>query len=164
MKKLLPILLGITLTLTSCDKDDCNPAQSNASFEMNKAIVVDYNEAAQKDYHHVKEGENLVFRYSHAGAECDNAIDDEWGYTLTFEVDKHATQFRFEGAELPAAKGFYQEWGAWVSSNTHPLGNGLIEGTRMADGKWRVKADVTALPQTSGGSAKRVAFDTVFER
>ncbi|WP_299706912.1 hypothetical protein [uncultured Pontibacter sp.] len=164
MRKLLLLFLGITLMLTSCDKDDCNLARNSGSFEENKAIGVRYNEDAQQDYYHVEAGENLVFRYSHTAAECDNAMDDEWGYTLTFEVDKDATTFRFEGAELLAAKGFYQEWGAWVSSNTYPLEGGLIEGSKMADGKWRVKADVTALPPTVNGSAKRVTFDTVFEK
>ncbi|MBD1397221.1 hypothetical protein H9Q13_08600 [Pontibacter sp. JH31] len=162
MKKLLPLLLGITLTLMGCDKDDCNPARNSSSFESNKSIAVHYNGDAQQDYYHVVNGENLVFSYSHVAPECENTMDDEWGYTLTFEVGKDATTFRFEGAELPIAKGFYQEWGAWVSSNTHPLDGGLIEGTKMADGKWRVKADVTA--QASTGSAKRITFDTVFQK
>lgn len=164
MKKLLPLLLGATLSFTSCDKDDCNPARNTASLAENKTIDVHYNPDAQQDYYHVVNGENLVFSFSHAAAECDNAIDDEWGYTLTFEVDKDATTFRFEGPELPVTKGFYQEWGGWVSSKTYPLESGKIEGSRMADGKWRVKADVTALPPTSNGSAKRITFDRIFEK
>jgi hypothetical protein len=164
MRKLLPLFLGITLALTSCDKDDCNPARNIGSFEENKAIVVHYNEGAQEDYHHVEAGENLVFRYSHTAAECDDVMDDEWGYALTFEVDKDATQFRFEGTELSVSKGFYKEFGAWVGGNTYPLEGGIIEGSKKADGKWRVKADVTVLYPTSNGSAKRVNFDMVFEK
>lgn len=164
MKKLLPFLLGLALTLTACDKDDCNPARNAARFEENKAIAVNYNEGAQQDYYQVVDGENIVFRYNHTAAACENVMDDEWGYTLTFEVDKNATTFRFAGAELPAANGFYRESGAWVSGNTYPLQGGLIEGSKMANGKWRVKADVIVLPATSSSLAKRVTFDTVFEK
>ena len=164
MKKLLPLFLGIAFTFAACDKDGCHPAQNSGSFEENKSIVIHYNEGAQEDSHHVETGENLVFRYSHTAAQCDDVMDDEWGYALTFEVDKDATQFRFEGTELNVSKGFYKEFGAWVGGNTYPLEGGLIEGSKIADGKWRVKADVTALYPTSNGSAKRVTFDTVFEK
>lgn len=164
MKKLLPLFLGITLALTGCEKDDCNPAWNSGSLEENKTIAAHYNEEAQQEYHYVEDGQNIVFRYSHTAAECDNIMDDEWGYTLTFEVDKDATQFRFENAELPVAKGFYREFGAWVGNNTYPLESGIMEGSRMADGKWRVKADVTALLPTSQGGGKRVTFDMVFEK
>lgn len=106
MKKLLPFLLGLALSLTACDKENCNPARNAARFEENKAIAVNYNEGAQQEYYHVVDGENIVFRYNHTAAECENVMDNEWGYTLTFEVDKTRQLFGLQVLNFHLPKGF----------------------------------------------------------
>jgi len=165
MRKALLLFLFAVSTLAACKKEACNPEQTRGSYEEDKKIVVEYNFISEgPHYYRVEDGENLVFKYVLTGAECENTRDDEWGYTLTFEVDKDATAFLFEGIELPMANGFYKEFGAWVGGTTYPLAGGKIEGSRRPDGKWRVKADVTALPPTSNGSAKRIVFDMMFEK
>ena len=165
MKKALLLFLFAISVLAGCKKEACNPEQTSSSYEEDKRIVVEYNFISEgPHYYRVGDGENLVFRYVYTAPECENTIDDEGGYTLTFEVDKDATEFLFEGIELPMANGFYKEFGAWVDGTTYPLEGGMIKGSRRSDGKWKVKADVTALPPTSNGSAKRITFDMVFEK
>lgn len=164
MKRIFLLLLVASSMLTACDKDDCNPATNRASFAANKQIVVLHHDDMPGTHYQVQNGENLVFEYNHSGAQCEDRIDDEWGYVLAFEVDKDATQFRFEGAELAAANAFYREYGAWVGAGTHALESGVIEGSRISGSRWRVKVSVIAPPLSQSSHLKQITFDTVFEQ
>lgn len=164
MKKILLLLLIAATTLTACEKDDCSPEQTSGSFEEGKTIAMHYDQTYQRSYFQVENGQNIVFRYNHTGAQCDDIMDDEWGYTLTFEVDKAATQFRYKDGEFAAAKGIYLEFGAWVGGQLQEIESGQLVGLKISSNKWRVKANVTIKPLSANEQPKQVTFDRVFEK
>ncbi|WP_018476124.1 hypothetical protein [Pontibacter roseus] len=162
MKKFLVLYLTVVAALSGCKKDNCTPEQNIAVFGKDRAITTYYYQADDYRFYSVHSGENLVFRYSHTRAECEDVLDDEYGFNFDFEIDKAADKFRFEGSELALTKGVVLEFGAWVSNQYQNIGSGLIEGSKISANQWRVKADVTTTPLRPDQQPKRITFDRVF--
>jgi hypothetical protein len=164
MKRILLYLLIATSALTACEQDNCSPERFTSSFATGKSIVVHYNEYnTQQKYYEVKDGENLVFRYEHRYPQCDDVYDAVWGTVLYFEADKDATQFRFEDAELAAAKSFYSDHGGIAGAHQRDVVSGLIEGTKISENKWKVKAAVTLAATYQNEQPRQIAFERVFD-
>lgn len=161
MKKLLPLFLGITFMLTGCEKNDCTPAKISGSFAKGRTIVIYNHEHLQIKNYFVEEGEHMVFRYEHRYPDC-GLTDSKWGEVLNFEVDKDATQFRFEGNELSAAKSYFWAHNDGMGSGSiYELSGGVIEGTKISDNKWRVKAAVTTISYNNE-QPRKISFNRDF--
>jgi len=105
-----------------------------------------------------------VFEYKHASAQCANTYDDELLETLTFEVDKDAKQFKFVDSQIVTSQCFYQQIGTWVHLSHNEIKSGVIEGTQISEGKWKVTASVWTTPLLSAEAPKKIQFEQLFER
>ncbi len=161
MKKLIPLFLLTTLALTGCEKNDCTPEKISGSFAEGKTILVHYNEYSQSNHYSVRDGEHLVFRYEHRFPDC-NLDDAKWGEVLNFEVDKDATQFRFAGNELSAAKGYFWVHNGIGSGHDYELSSGVIEGSKISNQRWLVKVDVTTTPRHPNEQPRKISFNREF--
>jgi len=165
MKHLYLFVLLITAVLGGCSEGryDCTPESITGHITEGKQIIVEYDTTYKRNNYFIKDGNNSVFEYKHAGAQCDNTADDELLKILAFEVDKNATQFRFEGNEITTSNGFYQQSGTWTSGN-YEIKSGQIEGKKISESKWQVTVSVLASPIFPNREPIKIAFEQLFEK
>ena len=70
--------------------------------------MTEFNADSKSNYYKVENGNNIVFEFKHAKAQCDNTYDDELLKVFTFEVNTDAAQFRFAGDDVKLSHCYYQ--------------------------------------------------------
>lgn len=153
MKQLtyLAIIL-FCLGFSSCG-DDCQDAETTFQFTANSQLVRMDNTDLGLFQYEISEGDKFVFRLSHAGAQCNDTFDDEWGERIVFEVDQEASSFRFVDSELIEAQCYYSQWGAWVNSSPLLITSGSVEGTKLSESTWSINLSLNLSAQNALGSS-----------
>ena len=155
-------LVGL-MSVGCSDDDGCQDAETDFQFaESSQLIRIDNTELGLFRYE-ISEGNKRVFKMDHAGAQCDDTFDDEWGERIVFEVDQTVSSFRLEGSDLIEAQCYYNQWGAWVNSNPLVITSGLIEGSKLDDNSWSINLSINLSAQNALGS-NLVAYSGTYER
>ena len=160
------LVLGL-LFFNSCTKNDINPATEFFRFMDNSQVIHITSNEEDEILHsfQIDGGENFVFQYEFNEEESSGAIDDEYGYRFTFEVDKDAESFEIENADLSILKAHFQEVGAWVSHKQIPVLTGKITGQKLSATRWSIQINVTAEdPSPFGGEPIEIIVDATFEK
>ncbi|PIQ20674.1 MAG: hypothetical protein COW65_13670 [Cytophagales bacterium CG18_big_fil_WC_8_21_14_2_50_42_9] len=166
MKNLYLITVFLTSLLIGCREknDNCTPESTIGNFTAGKQIRMEYDAENNRNIYSIEDGNNMVFEYKHASAQCANTYDDELLETLTFEVDKDAKQFKFVDSQIITSQCFYQQIGTWVYLSHNEIKSGVIEGTQISEGKWKVTTSVWTTPLLSAEAPKKIQFEQLFER
>ncbi|MBD0288496.1 MAG: hypothetical protein ICV79_24180 [Flavisolibacter sp.] len=166
--KLTPCLptLVLLIVLYGCDKIGfCHPEKWNHTFAPAKRI--DTTPAARMDtvydyyQYAIRDGDKMVFTQTYQFRDCPNIADDEGSRMLLFEAPLNNDNFKIEGATaLRQAKAIVS-----YSCECYPVGpvllkEGTIEGTKLSDKRWQIKASVKA----SASDSRTLTFDHVFMR
>jgi len=160
------ILLIFVLGFASCNKDDlnCHPKSIDATWTLEKSILIEYFEDLDRNIYSIVDGENIVFEYLHSGAQCDDIYDDEWGERLAFEIPSEKEEFEYVDEEILEIIAFYNQFGAWVSSIQHPINEGLIKGEKISSKKWEVSVSITTPPTNINQEPRTIEFKEVFSK
>ncbi|WP_162346086.1 hypothetical protein [Pontibacter fetidus] len=162
MKNLGFAMILVVTSLGACnDHDDCTPESVTTNFTEGREIVTVFNAASNSNIYKVENGNNTVFEYTNAKAQCDNAYDDEKVRKFTFEVNTEAVQFRFTDKEVKLTNCYFEDVGGWARG-IYEIESGLIEGVKISDGKWRVNVSVLTVPKFPDEKPERIEFKEVF--
>jgi len=166
MKNLYLIAVFLTSLLVGCAEknDNCTPESTIGTFAAGKQIEVKYDVENNRNIYSIEEGNNIVFEYKHASAQCANTYDDELLETLAFEVDKDAKQFKFVDSQIVISQCFYQQIGTWVNLSHNEIKSGVIEGTQISEGKWKVNVSVWTTPLLPAEVPRKIEFEQLFVR
>lgn len=157
-------VLIISVLFYSCTKTICDPERTLCTWSEGKEIDVSFDTTYMRNRYTVIDGENLLFQYNHAGPQCDNVIDDEWGENLYFEIDKNLDEFKYVDSGILETNCFYHEYGAWVSYIQRPVKDGTLEGKKISMNQWKVTADVKTTPVFPVNEVKTIKFSKTFEK
>ena len=167
MKNLKSGILALAILLVySCTKDNGVVPQSEFFVLMDNSQIIHITSEEDNEVLHsfqIDGGENFVFQYQFNEKESSAVVDDEYGYTFTFEVDKDVESFVVEGTELEALKAHFREVGAWVSHRQVPVITGKVSGQKLASNRWAIQIDVKAESHSSG-IVKEIVVDATFEK
>jgi hypothetical protein len=164
MKKEILILTIVSLMIFRCNKNNCNPEITIPTWYEGKEIVVTYDSIYQRNEYNIEDGVNILFEYNHAGQQCDDVYDDEWGEILTFEIDKKIIDFEFVDSNIITTKCFYQEYGAWVRHNRYQIKDGIIKGKKISEDKWEITVSVSTTPIFSNETPQAIKFKQIFNK
>lgn len=166
MKKVIfPLLLIMITGFSSCDKgkgEGCHPEEEITNWNTEKEIMVEYQAEYERNYYTIIDGDKLVFEYNHSGAQCDSAIDDEWGERLIFQIEANLSEFDFADDQILSTNCFYQEYGAWVNHVQQQVKNGTIRGEKIAENKWEITVNIVTTPSPYNQEVKNISFTKVF--
>lgn len=162
MKKLfLLFLLGII----ACDQNDidesCTPERFLSTITTDLKIEKVFNTELQKNVYDIINGDQLVFAYIHAGAECDDILDDEWGEQLLFEIDPGVSEFDLTDNEILTTNCFYNQFGAWVSHEQIEVNKGRIQGVKISETQWDINVSVEVTSSISN-TPKLIEFSRIY--
>ncbi len=154
-------VFAITFLFIACQNNNCHGDKEDFIILENKSISIDSSNVFFQHYF-VEEGDFLVFQYTHAIAQCDNILDDEWAEELSFEVKDSLDSFNYTDATLNQAKCFVRESGAWVNGQTNPIMKGSISGTKQNENTWDVSIAIIVDPLDVGGEAREITLNESF--
>jgi hypothetical protein len=161
-------VLVLMIMIASCrkqDNPDCSAEQITTSYYASKVIKDSFllNGSDTIPYYPTEEGENLLFEYIYASAQCASIMDDEYTLTLNFMVNPGKDEFNYTDNEIKLTRAFVHQSGAWVNSFALPVLNGNINGKRLNAGMWIVHVDV--MVKYLGVSLnKQIKFDRFYFR
>lgn len=105
----------------------------------------------------IANGQSTIVRYIHSYKYCDEHTDQSYE-TLMFEIPPNTTTFSIaDSISLRQAKAIFSFWPTG-SEEAYFLTQGSIEGKKLSDGSWQVKA---SLFSPKGGN--RIAFNNRFQ-
>lgn len=159
MKKLFFLLL---LGIIACtDKENCSPEGFFSTITADLKIEKIFNTELQKNVYGIINGDQLVFVYTHTGAQCDDILDDEWGERLLFEIDPGISEFDLTDDEILTTNCFYSEFGAWVSHEQIEVNKGRIQGVKISETQWNVNISVEVTSSISN-TPKLIEFTRIY--
>jgi hypothetical protein len=170
MKAPLIFTFCLMSVVNGCDKgkneieNNCDPETIIGNWFENKDITVSLDALMVSNLYTVTDGENLLFIYNHAGAQCDYIDDDEWGERLAFVVNKDLTEFEYKDSDITLAKCFYQQYGAWVNYYMYDVKNGVISGKKTSSNTWKINVSVLTTPIVEGESPMAIVFTEAFKK
>lgn len=149
-------LLAILGIVSGCKKlQNCTPDKQTYTFVTGKRINVDTIKVStsgtpfERYTTQIVNGENIVFDFTHQFKECRDIMDDERVDRVLFEVPSSASTFKWtDSAAFHAAKTFYFNIGAWGMPPL-PVKSGLIEGYKIDNNRWHIKASLNVSPNGS---------------
>ncbi len=166
MKKLIFIPFIILTLFSSCESDeienDCDPEIVLSKLIAEKEIIVEFDNQYKRNNYSVIDGNKLLFKYYHVGAQCDFISDDEWGEELTFQVEKNSANFEFVDDEILLTNCFYQQFGAWVMHSQYPIKNGMIKGEKISGNEWRITVNIETTPLFQNEPSRKIEFTETF--
>lgn len=158
------IFIVACLFVISCSNDNCTPEGFLNTITEHKSIAVTYDTTYLRNDYAIIDGGSLVFEYNHYAAQCDYALDDEWGEKLIFELPDSVSNFEYTDSMLTTINCHYQQYGAWVRHNCYPVNSGLLKGEKLSNGIWEISAIVTTTTLFSDETPKIIEFTKVFQK
>lgn len=161
MKKHFFLLL-LGLGMIACETDgDCTPDAFLTIGEPNQSIEVTIPNNSTEPVYTVINGDKIVFTYTREGAQCDNVLDDEVREEIIFEIDPTLTQFAHTDDEILLITAYYHRSGAWFNFQGE-INVGSIEGVKLSDNQWEIKASVEVPTMNPNSPIKVIAFTRIY--
>ena len=147
MKKIalvfFPILLFIACQKRHSIESSLDTGWSSSFYYQDNAKI-DTLTHARLGYmtYPISRGDKIVFYCNVETGVKDNASDNEYGLSVTFQADANITNFTYKDEELAAHLSHYASGGAWSGTFPQLIYKGTISGRRLSDSSWRVYVDV----------------------
>ena len=152
------ILFSTLIILWGCNRWRCHPEAEYGQVVQQKEIISQYDTVEQKMIYDITDGNMLLFAYNHVGAQCDDVYDDEWGEKLFFVMDPNIEEFELLDSAILTSHCYYQEYGAWVTSDMYPISQGSIRGKKISGTQWELSVMVWTTPIYPGQLVRRISF------
>jgi hypothetical protein len=166
MYRLIFLSFIILTYFSSCTSDknenDCYPETVISNWTTENEIMIDFDTEFERNNYSVVDGNKLLFKYNHTGAQCDHIIDDEWGERLIFQVENNNADFEFVDEEILLTNCFYQHNGAWVNHNQYQVKNGTIKGEKISENEWKIIVNIETTPLFENEQPINIAFTEIF--
>ncbi|MDU8886498.1 hypothetical protein RXV94_10025 [Yeosuana sp. MJ-SS3] len=166
MKKISLILFLFQIVFLSCDnindENNCQPETTLSKWESEKEIMLEFNEAAQRNHYQVANGNKLVFNYIHVGAQCDDIIDDEWAEVLIFQIENDIEEFEFVDDEILTTNCFYFQNGAWAFGTQQNVKKGFIRGEKISVNTWEINVNIETNTINQDEPIRNIEFEGKF--
>ena len=162
------VLLGtfLAMALFGCKKradGGCIPESFEFKFQQSTTIdttrLVSTDPGVDYFSYTLKPGNKIVFTYKHHFKDCPPVADDEGEKTIIFEIPEQSDSFQYnDSVELLSAKTLISYSCFCYPSQPVLLKKGFIEGTKISNGSWKIKAQL----QMPWNIQESVSFDDVF--
>jgi len=151
------IALFVILLSLSCEKENTSGCTDDFyAYEILPASKIDTIRNQGGLFYQINPGNNLVFRYTHAGPDCINMADEEYTEYLVFQVPSGATSFEFRDEQLKVAFSYFRRV-CFCGMSSPVISSGVIKGTKISATKWNVEINVE-LP----GSSNKIILSRTF--
>ncbi len=158
------LLFLVQCSVNKDDNDGFHPESFSGTWTSGKDIVATYNSDFERMEYTIVDGDQILFDYTHTGAQRDDILDDEWAETITFVINKDATSFEIKDENIEDAKCFYQKFGAWVAHNQYSIKDGFIKGRKISHNIWAIDVSIETTPLSVNQQPFTIEFSLLFKK